>query len=219
MNLILLGGPGSGKGTQAEALKLRFGLLHLSSGQLFRRHIREQSELGKQAEAVINQGNLVPDEITVAMLRERLQASDARAGAILDGFPRTLAQAKALNGLMEELGRQLAGVISIEVADEEIVRRLSGRLVCRECDTAFHQIFSPFTACPFEKCQGEHLYRREDDEPETIRERLQVFHRLTEPLIEYYEQTGLLTPVDGQGTIEQVTRRVLEAAEAFRLSA
>jgi len=213
MNLILLGGPGSGKGTQAKVIKTRFGLLHVSTGNLFRQNIREGTPLGKEADSFISKGLLVPDDLTVAMLGRTLEQPEAAAGVVLDGFPRTLPQARALSGLLEALGRSLNAVLSIRVSDDEIVRRLSGRLICSECQSTFHKIFSPFKVCPFDKCEGEYLYRREDDEPETIRARLKVFQNMTAPLVEFYEQAGLLVPVDGEGPIELVSERLLSAIE------
>ncbi|MCB9135645.1 MAG: adenylate kinase [Anaerolineales bacterium] len=215
MNLILLGGPGSGKGTQALALVQKFSLLHISTGQLFRKHMQEGTELGVLAQSYIDHGNLVPDKISIQMLRARLEQPDARAGFILDGFPRTLPQAEALALITQELNCPIDGVLSLEVADEDIVTRITGRQTCRECGAVFHVTFSPFATCPFQKCTGEYLYQREDDRAETVRERLQVFHHQTAPLIDYYQNLGILIPVDGSGEISAVTDRMLHATQSL----
>lgn len=215
MNLILLGGPGAGKGTQALALTQKFPLLHISTGQLFRKHMEEGTELGMLAHRYIDHGNLVPDEISIQMLRARLEEPDARAGYILDGFPRTLPQAEALAKMTQELNCPINGVIYLDVPDENIVTRIAGRQTCRECGAVFHLTFSPFETCPFQKCSGEYLYQRDDDRPETVRERLQVFHRQTAPLIEYYRNLELLISVDGSGDIATVSDKMLEAIQSL----
>ena len=188
---VMLGPPGAGKGTQAQAVAEKLGLPHISSGDIFREDMKAQTELGALARGYIERGELVPDDVTVAMVRERFNREDAQAGFVLDGFPRTLAQAEALTKMLDKMGRELDGVIYIEVADEEIVKRLSGRIICKECQTPFHQVFNPFKNCPYNKCTGEYLYQRDDDKPETVRARLETFHRQTEPLISYYREAGL----------------------------
>ena len=157
-------------------------------------------------------GELVPDDVTVAMVRERFSRSDAHTGFVLDGFPRTLAQAEALTQMLNKMGRQLDGVIYIKVSDEEIVKRLSGRIICKECQTPFHKIFNPFKSCPYHKCHGEYLYQRDDDKPETVRARLETYHTQTAPLIEYYQQARLLIEIDGEGEVSEITERMLAAA-------
>jgi adenylate kinase len=149
------------------------------------------------------------------MVRERLARPDTANGVVFDGFPRTPAQAEALNDILTGLGRQLDGVLYIKVSDEEIVNRLSGRLICRECQTPFHKIYNPFKSCPFDKCHGEYLYQRDDDKEETIRARLEIFHQQTAPLIDYYREAGLLTAIDGEGELGEVSARVLNAAESL----
>ena len=149
------------------------------------------------------------------MVRDRLKQPDAGAGVILDGFPRTLPQAEALDRMMASLGRTIDGVIYIEVPDEEIVARLAGRLICRECQLPFHEVSNPFKTCPSLRCHGEHLYRRDDDRPETVRARLQTFHERTAPLIDYYLKAGRLLSVPGSGPIEAVTARALDAARMW----
>jgi adenylate kinase len=215
MNIVLLGAPGSGKGTQADQLCEQFNVPHIATGDLFREHLKKETELGKLAKGYMDCGELVPDDVTVAMVRERFTRDDAQRGFVLDGFPRTLAQAEALTRMMDKMGRQLDGVIYIKVSDEEIVKRLSGRIICRECQTPFHKVFNPFKSCPYNKCHGEYLYQRDDDKPETVRARLETFHRQTEPLINYYQQAGLLVDVDGEGEVSAITERVLAAAESL----
>jgi adenylate kinase len=211
MDLILIGGPGTGKGTQAELLQGKLGLTHIASGDLFRENIDSGTELGLLAKWYIDQGKLVPDDVTVDMIRERLQKLDSEQGILFDGFPRTLTQAEALDHLLAELDRKIDLVIHLEVSDDEIVRRLSGRLICRECQTPFHRDFNPFTKCPYDKCSGEFLYQREDDKPETVRARLKVFQKQTTPLIEHYMKNGSLVKIDGEKSVEAVFKAILEA--------
>jgi adenylate kinase len=218
VHLVLLGPPGSGKGTQAEFLHQRLGLVHLASGDLFRDHINRETELGLRARSHIARGELVPDDVTIRMVWERLREPDARAGTLLDGFPRTVAQAGALDRMLQDLGTPLTGVICIEVPDEELVARIAGRLVCRECDATFHVTANPFTSCPQDRCKGEHLYRREDDQDDVVRKRLATYHRQTEPLIEYYDQRGLLLRVAGTGTVQQVACAIGRALDRLQSS-
>jgi adenylate kinase len=211
MDLILIGGPGTGKGTQAELLQDKLSLTHIASGDLFRENIDGGTELGLTAKRYIDQGKLVPDDVTVDMIRKRLQELDSEQGILFDGFPRTLPQAEALDHLLVELNRKIDLVIHLEVSDDEIIRRLSGRLICRECQTPFHREFNPFVKCPYDKCSGEFLYQREDDKPETVRARLKVFQKQTAPLIEHYMAKGLLVKIDGEKSVETVFKAILEA--------
>jgi adenylate kinase len=211
MDLILIGGPGTGKGTQAELLQDKLSLTHIASGDLFRENIDGRTELGLTAKRYIDQGKLVPDDVTVDMIRKRLQELDSEQGILFDGFPRTLPQAEALDHLLAELNRKIDLVIHLEVSDDEIIRRLSGRLICRECQTPFHREFNPFVKCPYDKCSGEFLYQREDDKPETVRARLKVFQKQTAPLIEHYMAKGLLVKIDGEKSVETVFKAILEA--------
>jgi adenylate kinase len=213
MDLVLLGAPGSGKGTQAEHLQRELGLTHIASGDLFRHHLQQKTDLGLKAGEFMARGALVPDEITIAMLRERVSQPDAAQGVLLDGFPRTMEQAIALNEMMAGLGRQIDAVLNIEVPDEELVQRLSGRLICRECQVPFHRTANPFRTCPHGRCSGEHLYQRTDDAPETVRARLVTFHRQTAPVIDYYRLIKLLVTVAGNGPVEEVKRAALEAVQ------
>jgi len=215
MYLVLLGPPGAGKGTQAERLEENLDLPHVSSGELFRENIRNESALGLLAKEYIDRGDLVPDDVTIGMIRERLSRPDCEQGAILDGFPRTQPQAVALDNMLAEMCRQLDGVLYLSVPDEELVRRLSGRWLCRECQTAYHTVFSPPTQEGICDVCGGQLYQREDDKPETVRARLDVYHERTAPLIEYYRDQGLLLEVDGSGDIEAVQRAMLAAVRSL----
>ena len=212
MNIVLLGAPGSGKGTQAERLHRSIGVVHVATGDLFRKHLKNETQLGRLAKTYMDRGELVPDAVTIDMLRARLSESDVGEGVLFDGFPRNLQQAVALDGLLEDLGQHLNGVIYVRVADESLVERLSGRLICRECQVPFHKTFNPFRACPVGKCEsGQFLYQRDDDQPATVSARLVTFHSLTAPLIEHYQSRRLLQEVDGVGTVDVVTERVEEA--------
>ncbi len=212
MYLVLLGPPGAGKGTQAERLGKELKLPHVASGDLFRENLKNETELGLLAKEYMDRGDLVPDDVTIAMVRERLQRPDCEQGAILDGFPRTQAQALALDRMLADMGRRLDGVLYITVPDDELVCRLSGRWICGQCQTPYHTVFSPPAregVC--DTCDGA-LYQRDDDRPETVRARLKVYHQQTAPLIDYYRQAGLLVEVDGAGDIETVSAALLRAA-------
>ncbi len=214
-DIVLLGGPGSGKGTQAEQLSKQLSLPHIATGDLFRENLRQATELGRLAKTYMDRGELVPDEITDAMVADRLARPDAHVGFILDGFPRTLHQAEALREMMVRLGRRLAGVLYINVPDAAIVDRLSGRLICRSCQSPYHVLFKPPAkngVCDL--CSGE-LYQRSDDNPATVRARLVTFHAQTEPLIAYYREAGLLHEIDGEGTVGQITGRSLATVRSF----
>jgi adenylate kinase len=213
--IILLGPPGSGKGTQAARVGQKLGLPHVASGDLFRYNLDNETELGLKARVYMDRGDLVPDDITIAMVLDRLSQSDCAVGALLDGFPRTLAQAEALDQALADQGHtklpsevHSTGKVSlvplIAVPDEVVVERLSGRRICRECQTPFHVAFNPFQTCPYDKCQGEYLYQREDDKPETVRSRLQVYWEQTSPLIEYYAAKGVLVKINGDQPIDAV---------------
>jgi adenylate kinase len=211
MYLVLLGPPGAGKGTQAERLEEKLHLSHVASGDLFRENLKNETELGLLAKDYMDKGDLVPDDVTIAMVRERLLRPDCEQGAILDGFPRTQAQAQGLDRMLADIGRKLNGVLYFAVPDEELVRRLSGRWICRQCQTPYHTVFSPpATEGVCDACGGE-LYQRDDDKPETVRARLEVYHQQTAPLVDYYRQAGLLVEVDGTGDIESVSAALLEA--------
>ncbi len=203
--IILLGPPGSGKGTQASVLCDALSLPHVASGDLFRYNLKNATELGLKAKAYMDKGELVPDDITIAMVLDRLARPDCQNGVLLDGFPRTLAQAEALDKALDKQGVAINMVLNVQVPDEEIVNRLSGRLICRECQEPFHTMFKPFDTCPQGKCKGEHLYQRDDDKPETVRNRLEVYWSQTSPLIQYYQSKNVLTDINGYQDIEAVT--------------
>lgn len=211
MDLVLLGAPGSGKGTQAEHLQRELGLTHIASGDLFRDHVKRQTDLGGRASGYMTRGALVPDEITIAMLRERVGRPDTDTGVLFDGFPRTMEQAIALNEMMAGLKRTIDAVLYVEVPDDELIARLSGRLICRECQVPFHVTANPFRVCPTGRCQGEHLYQRSDDAPETVRARLVTYHTQTTPVIDYYRLIRLLITVPGQGPVDAVKQATLNA--------
>jgi adenylate kinase len=212
LDLVLLGGPGSGKGTQADTLSRSMTVPHISTGDLFRDNLRQQTDLGRLARSYMDRGELVPDEVTEEMVRDRLRRADAEGGFLLDGFPRSLAQAEALDDMLMDAGRRVVAAVNIAVSDDEIVRRLSGRLVCRACGTSFHLEFKPpsvDSVC--DACGGE-LYRRDDDRPDTIKARLRTFHGNEHPLLDHYRQSGVFLEVDGEGPPDQVTVRALALA-------
>jgi len=209
LQIVLLGAPGSGKGTQAGIVCQRFGVAHIASGDLFREAVNRGDELGQQAKSYMEKGLLVPDEITIRMILERIAAPDCAQGFILDGFPRTLGQAKALDRVLGERG--IDKVVYIKVSTEELVRRLSGRSICRDCQAPYHEITSPpkvLGRC--DQCGGE-LYQRPDDSPETVRKRLEVYFVETAPLIDYYKEAGKLVEIDGERGIEEVGEELIAA--------
>ncbi len=209
MNLILLGPPGAGKGTQAKLLTEQFGIPQISTGDILRAAVREGTPMGVKAKACMDEGKLVPDDVVVGIVRERLQQTDCDKGFILDGFPRTVPQADSLKVTLGELDKGLDAVISLEVDPEALVDRLTGRRTCRSCGKGYHLKFDPPSVpgkC--DVCSGE-LFQRDDDREETIRKRLQVYHDQTAPLIAYYGQAGLLTSVDGMAGIEAVQGQLL----------
>lgn len=211
--LVLLGGPGAGKGTQADRLAEQLGIPHVSTGDLFRDNLKKQTELGQLAKGYMDRGELVPDQVTVRMLRQRLLQPDCAKGAILDGFPRTETQADALEQLLADLGSRLATVLHIQVPDEILLARLSGRWTCKACGTMYHQLYSPPRQegiC--DKCGGE-LYQRPDDTPATQERRIKVYQAETAPLIEYYRDRGLLIDIDGRPGIDEVQAALLAAIE------
>ncbi len=212
---VLVGGPGSGKGTQAEALCQQLHIPHLATGDLFRDNLQRQTDLGKLAKTHMSRGELVPDDVTDAMVQERLGRPDTAKGFVLDGFPRNLPQAEALTEMLTHLGRRLAGVIYLKVSDEEIVHRLSGRLVCRNCQTPYHRQFKPPAKSGICDACGGPLQQRDDDNPVTIRARLRTFHAQTGPLLEYYQQASLVAEIGGEGNVTAVTARTLAVARSL----
>ncbi|WP_026688604.1 adenylate kinase [Alteribacter aurantiacus] len=204
MNLILMGLPGAGKGTQADKIVEKYGVPHISTGDMFRAAIKGGTELGLKAKSYMDAGNLVPDEVTVGIVKERLAKDDCKKGFLLDGFPRTVAQAEALEEILAELDRQLDHVVYIKVPEEDLFKRLTGRWVCPTCGTTYHEIFNPPKDAG--KCDkdGSELIQREDDKPETVEKRLQVNLEQTQPLIDFYENKGYLRNVDGNQDIQNV---------------
>ena len=216
MFVVLMGPPGAGKGTQAQRVAGRLGVAHVATGDLFREAMARQTELGRQAESYVKRGDYVPDEITLGLVRERLSQPDAKAGAVLDGFPRTLEQARGLDRLLAAKGASLGKVVYLDVSRAALMRRLGGRWTCRECQAAYHEVFNPpKQAGVCDQCGGE-LYQRPDDTPEVISRRLEVYLRQTAPLIEWYESAGLLVKVDGDRSLDEVTEGVLTALESTR---
>ena len=211
MRFILLGPPGAGKGTQAVRLAERFKVPHVATGDLLRFAVEWQTEIGKRAKSFMDEGELVPDEIVLEMLRTRLSRKDADDGFVLDGFPRNPAQADALEENLKEIGHKLDSVVSLEVADDIIVQRLSSRWSCPTCGRTYTRPVDGDGTCPVD---GMKLFQRTDDRPEVIRKRLNVFHAQTAPLIAYYEKRGLLVHVDGVGTLDEVEERIAKALEA-----
>ncbi len=213
--IVLLGGPGAGKGTQAERLAQALGIPQVSTGDLFRENLKGETDLGLLARGYMERGELVPDEVTVEMVRERLSRPDAAGGAILDGFPRTIAQAEALAQLLGELGSKLAAVPYIKVPEAVLLARLAGRWTCKSCGAMYHELFSPSEeAGVCDRCGGA-LYQRPDDTPETQKNRIRVYFKQTSPLIGYYRDKGLLVEVDGRPGIEKIQTELLRVVRGL----
>jgi adenylate kinase len=214
--LVLLGGPGAGKGTQAERLSKALGIPQISTGDLFRENLKRETELGLLAKGYMDRGELVPDEVTVGMVRERLSRPDCARGAILDGFPRTVAQAEALEGLLADMGSKLSAVPYVKVPEEVLLARLAGRWTCRQCGAMYHELFSPPKKAGIcDRCGGE-LYQRPDDTPETQRHRIEVYFEQTAPLIDYYRDQGVLVEIDGRPGIEEIQAELLRVVASVR---
>lgn len=214
LNLILLGPPGAGKGTQAERLTDDFNLLYIATGDILRQAVKDETSLGRQANGFMDAGELVPDEVTVCIMRERLAAPDTAAGFLLDGFPRTLPQAESLASMLDDLGTPLDAVLELQVDVDEVVRRLSGRRTCRTCGHIWHVEFEPpRTPGVCDLCGGE-LLQRDDDLPATILRRLEVYVEQTEPLVGFYRRAGLLRSVCATGAVDEITKCSIDALEA-----
>lgn len=209
MNLLIMGPPGAGKGTQAERLTKELNITHISTGDMFREAIKKGTEMGKKAKEYMDRGELVPDEVVVGMVKDRLLQTDCLKGFLLDGFPRTVAQAKALDDTLPELNMTLDAVINIDVPREILIKRLTGRRVCKECGSTYHILFNkPQKEGKCDVCGGE-LYQRSDDNEEAVSNRLDVYEKQTQPLIEYYKEKGVLKNVNGDQEIQKVLHEIL----------
>jgi adenylate kinase len=209
MNLVFLGPPGAGKGTVAVKISEELGIPHISTGDLFRKAIKDQTELGKKVKSILDSGELVPDDVTVALVQERLNQDDTKKGFILDGFPRTIPQAEALDTITD-----LDTAVNFSVAGEVLIDRLSGRRVCKNCGATYHVKFAaPIKEGICDSCGGK-LYTRQDDAPEAIKNRLEVYYRQTQPLIDYYQKKGIKTDIDAAGSPDQVLTATLKALRA-----
>lgn len=209
MKIIMLGAPGAGKGTQAKKIAAKYGIPHISTGDIFRANIKNGTELGKKAKTYMDQGMLVPDEITIDILIDRIHKEDCKNGYVLDGFPRTISQAEALDHVLSGLNEKVDHAIEVNVPDENIVKRMSGRRACLNCGATYHIVHAPSkeeNIC--DACGGE-LILRDDDKPETVLKRLGVYHNQTKPLIDYYKEEGILTTVDGTAALEDVFKAII----------
>ena len=213
MKIIMLGAPGAGKGTQAKKIAEKYGIPHISTGDIFRANIKAETELGKKAKTYMDQGLLVPDELVMDLVVDRLQKDDCEKGYVLDGFPRTIAQAEGLDKALSDLGQKMDYAINVEVPDENIIHRMSGRRACVTCGATYHIEYAPTKVegiC--DKCQGE-LILRADDAPETVKKRLNVYHEQTQPLISYYTKENILVEVDGTMGIDDVFAAIVKILE------
>jgi adenylate kinase len=212
MYIVMLGPPGAGKGTQAKKLAKMLGLVHVSTGDLFRENLKNETELGQLAQQYMNKGELVPDDVTIRMVEERLSRPDCAKGAVLDGFPRTPDQAEALAGLLEKFNGKVKLVPYIKVPDEILVERLSGRWMSPS-GRVYHEVYNPPAVKWIDDIDGSQLYQREDDKPETVRHRIEVYNEQTAPLIDYYQGKGSLVEIDGTQAIDDVTDAIMKAVE------
>lgn len=211
LRLVLVGPPGAGKGTQAQALAEHFAIPAISTGDIFRSNVESGTRLGLEAKRYMDAGELVPDDVTIGMVRDRLARPDTDAGFMLDGFPRNVDQAEALDILLSELGVRLDVVLQLQVDIDEVVRRLSGRRTCSGCGRIWHVEYDPTTVAGICDACGGQLFQRDDDQPETIRRRLEVYDEQTEPLIGYYDERGLLISLNASGPVEEITERAIAA--------
>lgn len=209
MKILLMGPPGAGKGTQADQLTSQLNVPHISTGDMFRKAQKDGTALGLEAKSYMDKGALVPDEVTIGIVRERLAEDDCAKGFLLDGFPRTLPQAEALDGILKDLGYKLDCVLNLDVDDEALVARLTGRRICTECGTAYHMLFNPPQQEGVCDKDGAALYQRDDDSEATVRNRLDVYHAQTKPLLGYYEAQGNLVTINGDQDMSAVTKDIL----------
>ena len=214
MHILLMGPPGAGKGTQAANLVTEFGVPHISTGDMFRAAVKEGTELGKQAKACMDAGKLVPDEVTIGIVRERIAKDDCKKGFILDGFPRTVEQADALTDILKDLGLALTCVLNINVPAEDLIERAVGRRICKKCGATYHVKFHPAKAEGVCDACGGDLYQRADDSAETMTNRLSVYEESTRPLIEYYKKAGIYKEVDGRQSIDKVTKDLVDVLKS-----
>jgi adenylate kinase len=213
MYILLMGPPGAGKGTQAERLISEYGIPQISTGDMFRAAVKAGTALGKEAKSYMDKGALVPDSVTVGIVKERLAEADCQKGWILDGFPRTAAQAAALDAILHDMGISLTAVLNITANKDDLVKRICGRFVCRSCGASFHKEFRPpKKAGVCDVCGGE-LYQRDDDKEETVNQRLSVYESSTKPLIDYYEASGVLANIDGDKSMDEVHDQIVSALE------
>ena len=214
MKFVFLGAPGAGKGTQASVIAEKYGFAHVSTGDIFRENIRNETELGLKVKALMDEGKLCPDDLTLELVKDRISQDDCSKGIILDGFPRTIAQAEAFEAALEAAGDKLDAVIDIDISDEEVVKRMSGRRICKGCGDSFHVVFNPpKVEGKCDRCGGE-LYIRKDDEEATVLNRLVEYHKNTEPLIEFYSKRDLLKTVDGTLPIGEVTGGICDIVDS-----
>ena len=211
MRLILLGGPGAGKGTQAQRLSEKYKVPHIATGDILRQAVKDETDMGLMAKSYMDKGQLVPDEVVIGIIEDRLGESDVEAGFVFDGFPRTVPQAQALSELMSKLDISLDALVNIDTSPDIVVERLSGRRTCKDCQTVYHVIYSaPKKAGVCDKCGGD-LYQRDDDKEATIRERLQVYEKQTAPLLDFYQDSGKLVSVSGDSTIDEVYAAICDS--------
>lgn len=203
MKIIMLGAPGAGKGTQAKRIADKYRIPHISTGDIFRVNIKEGTPLGMKAKTFMDQGGLVPDDITIAMLMDRIKSDDCVSGYVLDGFPRTIPQAESLTKALESLGQKIDFAINVNVPDDHIISRMAGRRVCPKCGATYHIITMPSKIEEICDICGEKLVQREDDKPETVEKRLEVYHQQTQPLVDYYKKANVLADVDGTQNLEK----------------
>jgi adenylate kinase len=219
MYIILLGAPGAGKGTQASSLSQQLKLAHIASGDLFRQALNKGTELGKQAKIYMEKGQLVPNDITIKMVLERIALPDCQSGIMLDGFPRNVEQAKALDQALKQQKKKIDKAVYIKVSEAELLKRLTGRWICRNCQTPYHEISSPpKLKGKCDKCGGE-LYQRADDNTQTIKKRLEVFFTETAPLLDYYSKAGKLLEIQGEGSMDEISGRIIHALKNTKQTA
>ncbi len=216
MNIVLFGPPGAGKGTQAKELTKEYGIPHISTGDILRANVRDGTELGMKAKEYMDRGELVPDTVLIGLIRNRLNEPDCKDGYLLDGYPRTIPQADALDIILREIGKPLDVVINIDVSDDSLVERLSGRRTCPTCGESYHVVFNPPEQQGVCEVCGSQLYQRDDDREEVIRQRLAVYNQKTKPLIDYYAKAGILVNIDGSRSVNEVFRAVSRVMDKYK---